>query len=352
MSDKPDKAYVLGLGMITAVGANAEMTVASVKAGISRYQESDIFNKDYELMMLSLVPEEAIPPLSEKLAAVKDITARQKRMIRLSDSAINEAFVSYTRKEPVPLFLAMPETLPEHPAIENGKFIDYLIAQTGLNIDQKNSRVFSTGRAGGILAIDTAFKYFAATGFDYALVGGVDSYMDLSVLTRLDKENRIKADGIMDGFVPGEAAGFLLLVSERVLMSLPDKPLATIYMPGISNEPGHRYSDEPYLGNGLAAAFNLAFNNADKKNANIIYASLNGENFGAKELGVAVTRNNSVVDEDYKLEHPADCFGDIGAAFGPVLVGLASRNCANHSKASLVYCSSDTGYRGAILVSG
>ena len=66
MSDKP-KVYVAGVGMITPVGANAEMTAAAVKAGISTFQETNIYNKDFKPMKMALVPDEALPPLNLSL---------------------------------------------------------------------------------------------------------------------------------------------------------------------------------------------------------------------------------------------------------------------------------------------
>lgn len=341
------RVYVAGAGMITPVGANTEMTAAMVRAGVNKYEDSIHYNKDYNPMKMALVPDKALPPLADKLEATKDITARQKRMLRLLTPALEEAMVSYVQKEPIPLFLAGPESLPECPAPNHEKFIDYLMVQTKVDLDRKNSRFFATGRAGGLQAIELAFRYFEATGKDFILIGGVDSYQDHYLLNTLDMEGRVKAEGVMDGFAPGEAAGFLLLASENGLKKLKQKPGTIIFLPGLSDEVGHRYSKEPYKGDGLAESFRLAITYGAGMPIKAIYASLNGENFGVKEYGVATMRNSAAFDSAYKLEHPADSFGDVGAAIGPIMLGLISREKKGNY---LAYCSSENQSRAAVSV--
>jgi 3-oxoacyl-[acyl-carrier-protein] synthase-1 len=53
------------------------------------------------------------------------------------------------------------------------------------------------------------------------------------------------------------------------------------------------------------------------------------------------------------MHHPADSFGDTGAACGPILVGLAALGIkAGYRRApALVYGSSDRGLRAATIVS-
>ena len=346
MSDKP-KVYVAGVGMITPVGFDAASTAAAVKAGVSRYADSPHYNKNFNPMKMALVPEDALPPLNEKLSSMPELTARQRRMLRLTTPALEEVLMAIPIKDPVPLFLAVPESIPGVPSAVSGNFLNCLRQQTDAKLDYALSRILATGRVGGIQAIDLAFKYFQ-TGQDVVLVGGVDSYLDYYLLSALDAEDRIAAEGILDGFVPGEAAGFLLLVSERVISKMPGEPLAELYLPAITNEPGHRYSDEIYKGDGLALAITAAIRNGNSFPVKNIISSMNGEHFFAKEYGVAVARNNKFLDESFNHLHPADCFGDIGAAFAPVLIGITA---ILQDKNVLCYCSSEKDLRAAINLS-
>ena len=83
-----------------------------------------------------------------------------------------------------------------------------------------------------------------------------------------------------------------------------------------------------------------------------VFASLNGENFGAKEWGVALMRNQSAFDEAFQLEHPAEYFGDTGAAVGPIMMGLAAMGLSKTylTGPALVWCSSEFEQRGAVCV--
>ena len=116
----------------------------------------------------------------------------------------------------------------------------------------------------------------------------------------------------------------------------------------MKNELGHRYSEEPYRGDGLAAAFTQAISHGPQQSIANIYASLNGESFGTKEYGVAMMRNSKMLKEDCLLSHPADCFGDINAAFAPVLLAIMANKTQG---SSLAYCASEGPSRAAICVS-
>lgn len=345
MSDKP-KVYVAGIGMITPVGANAEMTAAAVRAGVSAYESSRHHNKRFYPMRMALVPDDALPALKPELEAA-GLPTRQRRMLRLATPALQEVLKSVPLAEAPPLFLALPEHLPDCPAALKGSFLEQLQIQTGMSLDMQMSRTLATGRAGGLQAIDLAFKYFDSTGKNVVVVGGVDTYRDPFLLGVLDSRDRILSESTSDGFAPGEAAGFLLLVSERVVNKLPGQPKTHLYAPGLAIESGHRYSQEPYRGDGLASAFRGALDHANGSPIDAIYASVNGESFWVKELGVASIRNKASLRENVETEHPADCVGDIGAAFGPVLIGLMAKQRAGNY---LGCCSSDQQARAAIVV--
>ena len=347
MSNARPKVFIAGVGMITAVGANAETTTAAVNAGISAFRDSVHFNKNFNPMRMALIPEDALPPLNPDKVSIAGLTSRERRMLRLATPALEEVMQSVPLTVRPPLFLAVSESVPDCPSIIQPGFIDHLVAQTGIKIDRAASRMIATGRAGGLQAIDLAFKYFESTGKDVALVGGVDTYLDSFLLGVLDSQDRILAENIQDGFAPGEAAGFLMLVSERVVDKLPNKALAALYAPGLAEESGHRYSQEPYLGDGLSRAFQLAIENAGGQPIHTIYASLNGEQFSAKELGVASIRNKGALVDDFEVVHPADCFGDIGAAFAPVMIGMTGKSRLSNT---LCYCASEQAYRGAVYV--
>jgi len=344
-------AWIMQTGMVTAVGIGSAQTATSVRAGINRFKESDeFFNQHGEPMVLALLPEDVLPPLHGDLVHLPELTARYGRMLRLAEVALNDVLSGQNIQHPLPLYLAVPEPYAECPATLTPTFLQHLTTQTGAKLDTALSAVFPTGRAGGFLALRAALALLEQGRHDYVLFGGVDSYLDAPLLYTLADADRVLAAGVMDGFCPGEGAGFVLLCSERVSKS--HTPLARVHAPGIAAEPGHRYSKDPYRGDGLARAVSEAVLGCQQP-VQTVLCSLNGEYFGVKEWGVAFLRNKAAFAESFEIEHPADCCGDLGAAFAPVLIGLAAIGMHKEylSTPCLVWCSSEHEQRGAVCVS-
>lgn len=334
---------IIGVGMLTPIGANAQMTAASVRAGISAYQASAVQNKQFNPMTMCLVPDDALPPLDEELIKLA-LTSRQQRMLRLATPAVKQLADKLTK--PVPLMLCGPEKMPGRRSVVSDKFLKQLAIQTKVPIDLENSYVFPEGRASGFYALEAAIQFLESGKHSQVMIGAVDSFMDLYLLSTLDSDDRILAEGVMDAFSPGEAAVFILLKLADSTSKI------KIYPPGLADEPGHRYSNEPYKGEGLANAVAEAISNSDAGKIKTILASFNGENFSAKEWGVAAIRNQENIDSDFNMIHPADCYGDIGAATGPVLMALAAIGMIKgyYQKPSLVWASSEIQQRAAVYM--
>ncbi|MEY4512751.1 MAG: 3-oxoacyl-(acyl carrier protein) synthase [Pseudomonadota bacterium] len=79
------------------------------------------------------------------------------------------------------------------------------------------------------------------------------------------------------------------------------------------------------------------------------FAGLNGESFGAKAWGVAHTRHHPLFAPDLTFEHPADSYGDVGAATATLLLALADETLRNEQRRgpALVWAASDRGSCGA-----
>jgi 3-oxoacyl-[acyl-carrier-protein] synthase-1 len=187
----------------------------------------------------------------------------------------------------------------------------------------------------------------------WVLAGAADSYFQLDVLEQLDREGRVKSSRHLDGFIPGEGAGWLLLTrrakAERA--GLPVLAVLSVVAAGV--EEGHIYSPAPYFGDGLARTLEALVSNAISEPVREVFSSMNGERYWSKEWGVAFLRNRAAFHPEYRMHHPADSFGDIGAACGPLLVSLAITGItqAYRHAPCLVYSSSDHAERAAVLVS-
>lgn len=355
MSDQP-KLYIAGMGAITPVGANTEMTAAMVNAGLSAYAESDYYGQEDLPITMASVPDGVFQDLEAQIDEGDRFDERHDRVIKMAIIAIREACAQQSTQQPVPLVLAMPEVQTGPGQTQDDGLVP-LIQTLEHNckpwIGADRCRQIYSGRAAGMEAIAFVFNYLANLSHDFFLVGGADSYQDYSRLTPLTEAQRLKVPGSPDAFVPGEAAGFLLLTRKPERALARNGHIIALNPPGIAEEVGHLHSDAPYRGEGLDQAFKQALiHHPQPQSIHSIYSSMNGEHHWAKEYGVAFIRNQASFQDPVRIEHPADCYGDLGAATAPVLIALAADHLFNTpvAKAHLVYSSSDRAKRGAIVV--
>ena len=73
-----------------------------------------------------------------------------------------------------------------------------------------------TGHAAGAMAVKAAWEAVRSGAAEFALAGGVDSYLEAETLEWLEANDQVHSAGPENnpyGFIPGEAAGFVLLAS-------------------------------------------------------------------------------------------------------------------------------------------
>jgi len=274
-------------------------------------------------------------------------------MLRLAAPALQEVLANVSNSAEVPILVGTPESLPGRTDPAGDKFLEYLAQQSGCKFNVAQSEMFPYGRSAGLFALKEGVRRLQSPKVKYVVVGGVDTYLDLYLLGTLDMEGRILADGVMDGFVPGEGAAFLLLSSDP-RHSSDKEPLG--YVTGVATgiEKGHRYSEEVYRGDGLANTVQALLSDAPSsaEKINTVFAGFNGESFWAKEWGVTYLRNEERFNDNHRIEHPADCFGDSGAALGPLMMGLGAIGMhKGYLKGPcLIWASSDREERGAALI--
>lgn len=348
---------IVGVGMMTAVGLTAGETAASVRAGVARFTETPIRDHRARPFTLAEVPEEGLPGLGEGVEApppAPGLTARERRLLRLATMPLGECLAALPAGLPAPgLVLALPTAATTRP-LDGAAFVGRLVAQLGGGLDPRLVDASDRGRAGGVAALDRAAALIRAGHAGFMVAGGVDSYRDPYVLATLDVEGRVKSAVHLDGFIPGEGAAFLLLASREAAAAAGLPVLATLSPAAVAVEEGHLYSEQPYRGDGLAAALAGLFG-AGVVGGPVeeVYSSMNGESHWAKEWGVGFLRNRAAFAPEHGMHHPADCFGDTGAACGPIMAGLAALGVREGYRRSpcLVYGSSDDGLRAALAVS-
>ena len=346
MSGSAGAPVVLGGGAFCAVGRGLAQVDASVRAGLARFSASSVIDRRFEPMVLSLVPGDALEPLLSD-PDIEAFPVRRRRLLSLAAPALREALGALPPGAlPPPLFLGLAETAPGEVNPSPRAVAAAFATQAGVLLDLPKSQIFAAGRAAALLALEAAVRALAEGSAERVLVGGVDSHFDMARLGLLDAEDRIKGAQVMDGFIPGEGAAFVLLAKPAGGKSARDADKVRVLGVGKARDPGHLYSKEPARGEGLANAMDVMFAQPEAKSsppARTTYAGLNGENFGAKEWGVANIRHRARFDPQAALLHPAQSYGDAGAATGALLLAVASAALAHGAAEgpALVWASSD-----------
>ena len=333
--------------MITAVGANATMTAAAVRAGVSGYRASRFFTQGTrQPITMAQIPSEIL----QSPAFDFDEGSYDNLLIIMALLAMREALGTRAIKRPLPLLLTVPEAT--EPAGDPKRLIAVLCQQKDLPLTANGVRYLASGRAGGIEGLALAQHVLTQQKAEFVLIGGSDSHAKLARLRPLETDGRLLTPANRDGFAPGEGAGFVLLTRDPAHAQVRDGYTVALRQPASGEEAGHLRSSEPYRAEGLDHVFKQVLQGYAGDRIETVYASLNGEHYFAKEYGVAFVRNSRYFHDKVELQHPADCLGDLGAATGAVLVGLAAEDLWKRpgARAALVYCASDGPMRAGVLV--
>jgi 3-oxoacyl-[acyl-carrier-protein] synthase-1 len=351
MSDTQTKENIVvtGLGMVTPVGHDSIMTPAAVWAGISRFSEVPNF-----------ATNKGAKSVGSFVSGVTDERSGSDRLLSMAIPALQEAlFMAEEFYEDLDLsggklFLSLGAA--ERPAYED---FDKDDIQTLLELAQAEGmpslEIIREGHSGGIIALTKSILLLREKRAKFCIVGGVDSLVEYPSLAWLEKAGRLKTDERAHGFIPGEAAAFLVLELESGARQRGVPILCRILDSVYTKEDATIFSDKPLFGKGLAESIRLVLENQSMSIENIdgILCDLNGEYYRMKEWGLAQCRlfnGTSVIPE---LWHPAENIGDVGAA-SPVVFSAIAVIAINRSyfKGSnvLIWTSSDSGGRGSLLL--
>jgi 3-oxoacyl-[acyl-carrier-protein] synthase-1 len=203
-----------------------------------------------------------------------------------------------------------------------------------------------------LFALAEACAYIISGAAPWAIAGGVDSYIDSQSLEWLDDRKQLMSSLNRSGFPPGEAAGFCLLASAEAARSTNLEILGRVRSVGDAIESSPMKTESICVGAGLTAAIRKALMpiETDGELVNRTYCDLNGERYRSEEYVYALLRTQSAFVDAHDYVTPADCWGDIGAASGPLLTALAiewGRRGWTDGPLSLVWASSESGERAA-----
>lgn len=340
---------LVALGARTPVGSTAETSAAAVRAGIARLRQFAFVDASGRPVVLAADPQ------------IDDAIRGPARLLSMLASVLDELLRKVgrglARRGACDVLLALPEPRPGFPQAEISRTC--LAAEVHLAAHGVAARVSVTGHghAGALAAIEQAIRQLAdrARPEDPVfLIVGLDSHHDPDTLLWLEAEQRLAREGVPGGFTPGEGAGGLVLTTAAVRESWRLPRLAVVRGAGVAHEPLSRTSETGSLGVGMHQAVARAVSRLSLHDEAVdaVYCDINGERYRSEEWGLFAMRGfRALRSLDYTA--PCDCWGDVGAAFGPLALVLAAqafvRGYAPGPRA-LIMAGSDGGLRGAVVL--
>lgn len=301
---------VLASGLVCGLGLTAEESCTAIRCGINNFQETRFIGQDGEWLIASEV-------------TLEEPWRGHAKLARMAARAIGEcltAAAEVVAPERVPVLLCVAE---EHrPGRLSG--LDSLLMQEVATLLghplHPASRIVPQGRVGGAIALLNARQFLAAK-HPRVVVAGVDSYLIAQTLMAYDGEDRLLTKENSNGFIPGEAAGAVLLAQQET--EGPQAPLLLTGL-GFGREPAHYGSGKPLRAEGLVQAIRAALAEAGigLQDCDYRIADVSGEQYRFKEAALAITRILRDRKVWFGLWHPADCIGEVGAATLPAMLAM------------------------------
>jgi 3-oxoacyl-[acyl-carrier-protein] synthase-1 len=348
---------VTGIGMRTAVGNDTEQTCATVRTGLSRFAEWPYMGIGLEeagVAVAALDPELGDATWAEKwLAMAQQPVHEALWQAGLHDGARWRHQFGDVAK--LGAWLAIPA--PGRNGLEDGVEEEFARVVGELCVSPARAdavQLVAMDHAAGLVAVGRAMQALLEGLVKIAVVIGVDSHLSSPWLEELDDRGILKYQQRGLGIIPGEAAGVVVLERRADAQRRKAEPLLSLGMLAIDREEIPIGPAHPIVASGLSRVVKKCLSTRpDKANVSRIITDLNGERWRALEWGLVETRCLSKLAPGWQLWHPADSYGDVGAAGGVLSLGIAARAFERGyggSGSMLITSASTTGERAAVMV--
>ena len=340
---------VVGVGARTAIGLTAASTAAALRAGIAGFGDHPfMIDTAGKKMIVAAVPDLSL-----------DVTGAE-RLSELATSAAAEAIATLARtsgaKTALPIFVGLPPKRPGR--LENTTQAVLTRIRTELAKQCRVAKVeaIETGHAAGTMALQAAWEVVRSGAAEFALAGGVDSYLEPETLEWLESNDQLHSSGEENnpyGLIPGEASGFVLLASSAKAEQYRVPATVELLAIATTRETKLIKTDSVCTGEGLIALFRALAGQPPTIQADHLYCDLNGEPYRADEFGFATIRAGKLFRDPSAFAAPADCWGDVGAASGPLFLLAAEAAIRKGYTSGPVlagFTSSESGERCGFLV--
>jgi 3-oxoacyl-[acyl-carrier-protein] synthase-1 len=328
---------ILSTGLVTSVGLSAPAACAAIRAKIANPSPTRFLGSSGEWIGAHQV---RLPMPWRGKAKLAKMAAMA---IRECMDATQEDFAR------IPMLLCTAER--DRPGRLEGLDDDLFgSVQRELGVEfSAESLTVPQGRVSFAVALKHARQLIGETGVSRVLIVAADSLLNWPSLEVYDRDSRLLTPENSNGFVPGEAAGALLVGPAVAGRHLQCTGL------GFAMEPAHINSEAPLRGDGLSQAIRGALADAGCAMSDLQFriTDLSGEHYYFKEAALGFARIVRMRKEDFDLWHPAECIGESGAVAGIAAIAVAF--AASHKEYApgpgiLCHAANDNGQRAAAIV--
>ncbi|WP_395837928.1 hypothetical protein [Archangium violaceum] len=204
--------------------------------------------------------------------------------------------------------------------------------------------------------LQRAYQLLTTRTVERCIVGGLDSQVHGDALLAAYELGLLRTPNSPIGFLPGEAAGFVLLEMDRTSRARGARIEALLGPVTLAEEDFDRFSRGAPSGKAIHAATAACFQQWSAQDAavGVAIVNLNGDTFRSRDFGSALVRMASAgLPTGFRTVLPVDSFGELGAATGPVSLCLAVRSfvrCYARTQNLLVMLLDERRLRSALLV--
>jgi 3-oxoacyl-[acyl-carrier-protein] synthase I len=334
-------AVVIGVGVCSSLGLDAESSLAAAEAGLSRMVETSAFGTGDSVAVCA--PLELLPL----------DTARGRRIHWLAGAAyldLMRRFPEWKRVD-LPVLLVGPEPTADHD-VPRDFMITNLRELSDAAVPRPVSDWWEPGGRGGWFAAAKRALALLAAGEPLVALAAVDSDCDPNSLLRLSRRKALLGGDNQQGRIPGEGAAFVLLARPDVPRQISARPLAWIGGIRTGTEPRHLLQPRSTTAEGLTRAFAELRAALPDWRADAVYSSQPGTNHWGREFKLAALRNASLLPEPMNYITLHGELGDCGAASAPMQLAFAMLRFERGDalRRVLIYGESDDGALGACLI--
>jgi 3-oxoacyl-[acyl-carrier-protein] synthase-1 len=333
---------ITAAGMVTPVGFNYSASCAAIRAGIRNVNPTNLWDK-YSATYLA-AGKVSLPQWWVGCGKLADLVAPAiLECLRAAEPAPPERI-------PVLLGVAASDR-PGRLADLDATILDEVEFRLGFPLHEA-SRVIAHDHCSIVVGLRAAAALLASGHVPCVIVAAVDSLLEHDLKDYYLEQRRLLTPLNSNGFCLGEAGSAVLVTSAATA----GRDRLDILGASLGVERATIESDEPLRAEALTRVMREAMDLAGVTVQDVAYriADLNGEHYKFKEMTIATSRFvRRPTGKLFDLWHPAEYLGDVGAAIGPLVLGLAlhaGQKRYGNGPTAICTFGNDNGERAAVVV--